>query len=102
VIEEAGVPVTGRVFSTGGAAGSTVLSRLRAAVLERPVCRSENSSSAFGAAVLAAAEFHQGVANAVENMVKVAEQVDPDPERAAEWHDLYDAFRHACMDRGYR
>ncbi|MCX6622944.1 MAG: FGGY-family carbohydrate kinase [Acidobacteria bacterium] len=102
VIEEAGVPVTGRVFSTGGAAGSLVFSRLRASILERPVCRAETSSSAFGAAMLAASEFHGGVATALDRMVQIAEVIDPDASRAAEWHELYDCFRQACAGRGYR
>ncbi len=102
VIQEGGVPVTGRVFSTGAAAGSLVFSRLRAAVLERPVCRAANPSAAFGAAVLAASEFHGFVAAAVDRMVQIAEVIEPDDSQAAEWHELYDRFRHACADRGYR
>lgn len=101
-IQEAGVPVTGRVFTSGAAGGSVVFSRLRAAVLERPVCRAANAISAVGAAVLAASESYGTVAAALDQMVEIAEVIEPDDTRAAEWQDLYDQFRQACAERGYR
>jgi len=102
VIQESGVPVTGRVFSTGEAAGSVVFARLRAAVLERPVCRATNPSSAFGAAVLAASESCGTVGEAAARMVQIAEVIEPDDTRATDWEELYERFRHACAERGYQ
>jgi xylulokinase len=91
----------GRVFSTGGAAASRVLSRLRAQVLGRPVLRAACASSAFGAAILAASEDYCGVPAAIEAMVHPDTAIDPDSGTSS-YQELYLEFRAACAARGMR
>ena len=64
----------------GGGTRSAVWTTIRASVLGRPVSRPAEPSSAFGAAVLAAAALTGALpAEAADRMVRSAEVVDPDP-----------------------
>jgi xylulokinase len=74
----------------GGGSGSAVWTAIRASVLGRPVSRPAQPSSAFGAAVLAAAAL-TGVppADAADRMVRTAEVVDPDPAQTGPLEEGY-------------
>ncbi len=102
VLERAGVEVKGQVYSTGGAAASPVFSQLRANVLRRTVIRSRYPTSAFGAAILAAAGtlFEGNAAAAIHSMTSPAETHDPS-DAAARYEEIYTKFRMACSERGY-
>jgi len=68
------------------------------------VVRGPNASSAFGAAILAAAGgFYQGrVAEAISTMTSAAEEYEPSTtERGERLDEIYATFRRACRDRGY-
>ena len=71
-----GAPVRGPVTLTGGASRGRYLCQLRADVLGRPVRLLEEGESAFGMAVLAAAEGAR-VADTAEAMVRVREVIEP-------------------------
>ena len=68
ILEECGVKVGDRVFSTGAAAKSPVLSQLRANILGRTVVQSRYPTAAFGAAILAAtgAVFSGNIFDAIQ------------------------------------
>jgi len=103
-LRQCGAELGDVVFSTGGAAASEVFSQLRADVLQRKVVRGPNASSAFGAAILAAAGgFYQGrVAEAISTMTSAAEEYEPSTtERGERLDEIYATFRRACRDRGY-
>ena len=102
-LEECGVPVGEVVFSTGGAAASRVLAQLRANVLKRVVLRCRYPTSAFGAAILAAAEplYGGSVTAAIRGMIRVCERYQPDRTTAERFEPIYRAFRAACASRGY-
>ncbi|PPF76989.1 carbohydrate kinase [Subtercola sp. Z020] len=77
----------------GGASGSTVWNTIRASVLGRPVVVPGNRSSAFGAAMLAAAglpgETFQGV---IDRLASPGRFVDPDPALVPALSDRYALF----------
>ena len=102
-LQACGVEVGPTVFSTGAAAASRVLAQLRSNVLHRIVIRCRYPTSAFGAAVLAAAEtFYSGdLGAAIEGMTHVSETASPDPAAALRFAEVYKGFREACARRGY-
>jgi sugar (pentulose or hexulose) kinase len=102
-LEECGVPLGEIVFSTGSAAASPVLAQLRANVLKRVVLRCRYPTSAFGAAILAAAEplYGGNLMAALRGMTCVCERYQPDRTAAEQFEPIYRAFRAACASRGY-
>ena len=102
-LEECGVEVGGKVFSTGAAAGSSVLSQLRANTLKRSVMRCQYPVAGFGAAILAATKSLYGgdLPAAIRGMTHVCEQVEPDRADCDRLEPIYQSFREACSRRGY-
>lgn len=102
-LQECGVAVGDDVYSTGGAAASTVLSQLRANVLSRVIIQCHHSNSAFGAAILAASAtlFAGDMNSAMRGMTRVSASYPPDRTATDRYDNLYAAFRAACARRGY-
>lgn len=102
-LEACGVTVGQEIYSTGSAAGSPVLSQLRAHVLKRRVVRCRYPMSAFGAAILAMnATFYGGdLKAATKQMTKGHEHYDHDRAAGEQLEGVYRAFRDACARRGY-
>jgi xylulokinase len=103
ILEGCGVEVGERVFSTGAAAKSPVLSQLRANILGRTVVRSRYPSAAFGAAILAAAGavFSGNIFHAIQSMTSILENYHPSPDLVPAFNGIYRSFRDACARRGY-
>jgi len=99
-----GVELGDRVYSAGAAAESAVFSQLRADVLGRVVVRCGHSTSAFGAAILAAAAACYGgdVCRALPAMAPEAAVREPDAARHERYGALYAEFREACARRGWK
>jgi len=102
-LADCGVPVGDKVFSTGAAAKSSVLSQLRANVLGRTVVRPRYPTAAFGAAILAAtgALFSGNIFQAVQSMTRISESHDPSRDLVPALDEIYRSFREACAQRGY-
>ncbi len=102
-LEESGVTVGEEIYSTGSAAGSPVLSQLRAHVLKRKILRSRYATSAFGAAILAATETFYGghLKVAIKQMTKAREHYDHDRAASERLEGVYHSFRNVCTCRGY-
>lgn len=80
----------------GGASASPVWNRIRASVLNRTLLRPRRPSSAFGAAVLAAAaQSGEDLTAVTGRMVRVAERIDPDPQQT----ERLDAGYHRLLGR---
>lgn len=80
----------------GGASVSPVWNGIRASVLNRTLLRPERPSSAFGAAVLAAAaQTGEALTDVTTRMVRIAERVEPDPEQT----ERLDAGYRRLLDR---
>ena len=103
ILEACGVKIGDRVFSTGAAAKSPVLSQLRANVLGRTVVRSRYPTAAFGAAILAAtgAVFSGNIFDAIQSMTSILESHDPSGDLVPAFDEIYRSFREACARRGY-
>jgi xylulokinase len=103
ILEGCGVRVGDRVFSTGAAARSPVLSQLRANVLGSTVVQSRYPTAAFGAAILAAtgAVFSGKIFDAIQSMTSILESHDPSVDLVPAFDEIYSSFREACARRGY-
>lgn len=99
--------VTGRaalgdVFSTGGGSASGVWMQLRADVTGRTLHRPRCHESAFGSAILAAANtIHDGLWDAMGRMLVIERSFHPDSLRGSTYDDLFGAFRHRLEQEGY-
>ncbi len=97
-----GVAVEGSVRTNGGGTRSKAWLAVRAAVLDRPVEVPAHSSSAFGAAVLAAASAQSiPLAEAAAAMVRPRVRVEPKPEWVSAYAERYARFHAALKSRGY-
>jgi xylulokinase len=103
ILEGCGVKLGDRVFSTGAAAKSPVLSQLRANVLGRSVAQSRYPSAAFGAAILAAtgAVFSGNIFHAIQAMTSILQSCHPSTDLIPAFDEIYRSFREACARRGY-
>jgi len=103
ILESCGIKVGGKVFSTGAAARSPVLSQLRANVLGKTTLLPRYPTAAFGAAILAAtgAVFSGNIVHAIQAMSAILETYSPSPELVPAFDAIYNSFRDACARRGY-
>ena len=86
----------------GGGTRSRTWTTIRASVLGRPVTRPREPSSAFGAAVLAAAALSGGTPGATADlMVRAAEVVDPDPAEVGPLEVGYRRLTDELRRRGW-
>jgi xylulokinase len=94
-LQEAGVQPAHAILA-GGAAQHPLMRRIMADVLDQPMTPLETAEqSALGAALLAArhAGFFPTLQDACDAAVHYGTAVEPDPARAALYHDLYVQYR---------
>ncbi len=97
-----GVEAVDGIATAGGGAGSAVWNRIRATVLGRPLFRPRHPSSAFGAALLAAAgTVHDGIDAAVAAMVRRADEFEPDRHEEEALAASYLRFIDELRNRGW-
>jgi len=103
ILESCAVKVGDRVFSTGAAAKSPVLSQLRANILGRTVVQPRYPTAAFGAAILAATGtvFSGNIFHAIQSMTSILESCHPSADLVPAFDEIYRSFRQACARRGY-
>jgi len=103
ILESCSVQVGERVFSTGAAAKSPVLSQLRANVLGKTVVQPRYPIAAFGAAILAATGtvYSGNIFHAIQSMTSTLESYHPTAELVPALDAIYKSFRDACARRGY-
>ena len=103
ILESCGIKVGDKVFSTGAAAKSPVLSQVRANVLGKTIALPRNPTAAFGAAILAAtgAVFSGNIVHAIQSMSAILETYPPSSELFPAFDAVYNSFRNACARRGY-
>ena len=100
VLARLGADVSGTLTATGGATRNDWWTQLRADVLQRRLAVPEQSGSAFGSAVVAAAPLGELAATA-RAMVRVERTFEPDPSRADELTKGYERLVGALRDRGW-
>ncbi len=102
VLDEVAATSSGEVFSTGGGSRSEVWMQCRADVTGRVLHRPACGESAFGTAILAAAGSRcEGLAEAIENMVRIERTFRPNTARAEHYDTAYQRFRAELEERGY-
>ncbi len=103
ILESCGIKVGDKVFSTGAAARSPVLSQLRANVLGKTIALPRYPTAAFGAAILAATGtvFPGDVVHAIQSMSAILESYLPSSELVPALDAAYNSFRDACARRRY-
>lgn len=85
----------------GGASASPVWNTIRASVLNRTLLRPSRPSSAFGAAVLAAAgRSGEDLTTVTTRMVRTAERIEPDPQQTERLDAGYRRLLHRLRERG--
>ena len=95
-------PAPGGVFATGGGSASDVWLQLRADVTGRSFHRPHCAESAFGSAVLAAANtLHDGLWSALRRMLRVDRSFEANAERRGDYDELYAAFLARLRELGY-
>lgn len=96
-----GADVSGPQATMGGGAGNDTWMRIRATVLGRPTTRPANTSSAVGAAVIAAAADPARITASARAMVRPGAQFEPDAALTAHYDSRYAAWLHELASRGY-
>jgi xylulokinase len=103
ILESCAIKVGDRIFSTGAAAKSPVLSQLRADILGRTIVQPRYPTAAFGAAILAAtgAVFSGDIFHAIQSMTSILESYHPSADLVPALDEIYGSFREVCARRGY-
>lgn len=100
-LDHLGAPVGGPLTFTGGGSRNRYWAQLRADVLGRPARLPEQAESALGMAVLAATASGATLQEAAGAMVRLREELRPDPARTARLLPVYLDFVDALVRRGW-
>ncbi|WPO76741.1 FGGY-family carbohydrate kinase [Streptomyces sp. KN37] len=100
-LDHLGAPVDGPLTLTGGGARNRYWSQARADLLGRTVALPEHAESATGTAVLAATASGATLERAAAAMVRVREELNPDPSRTARLIPVYLDFVDELTRRGW-
>jgi sugar (pentulose or hexulose) kinase len=97
LLERLGAEVGKHIYATGGAASSEIGLQIRADVLQKVLHVPAYPHSAMGAAILAAAGYHQKkVGDVSRDMVKMKKVVEPCSGMVSERVEKLSQFRDAC------
>lgn len=105
LIEEMGLPVK-RIFLIGGGARSALWSGIVCDVFNLPVAVPSPGDASFGAALLAGTGIglFSDSRDAVKRCLRIDRELRPDPERAAQYAELFRTYReiHDALAPVYR
>lgn len=97
-----GAGAHGPIAAAGGGSASSVWSRIRASVLDRPFLQKPGASTALGAAILAAAgSIHSDLTSATAAMSVRGSEVLPDPAEQDALEQSFQRLKTALVDRGW-
>lgn len=97
-----GAAPAGAVATAGGGSRSRVWNRIRATALDRPLVVTGTPTTAFGAAMLAAAgTIHETLGDAAAAMVVLREQIEPERKEIAALMESYGRFVAELRKRGW-
>jgi len=100
-IEAIGYRVNNRIFSMGGGAYSDPWLKIRANILKKKVLRTKIVETAFGASIIAAGSvYYKSLSDAIDNMIKLEQVVEPDKNESRIYDELYEKFLDECRNRG--
>jgi xylulokinase len=102
VIEELGGKVKESIYVSGGASYSDIWLKIRAAILNKVIIRSQAPEAAYGGAIIAGSKtFFSDISQAVRTMVKKDIEVEPEKDLLKAYDAGYRKFRKACKAIGY-
>jgi sugar (pentulose or hexulose) kinase len=102
MMEEIGTRVGDVIHVTGAGSRSKIWLRIRASALGRQLERPALSSTAMGAALLAASSlWFSNITEAAEAMVETLEMIDPDRRLQHALDEKYEIFCSELYNRGY-
>ena len=87
-----GCPVGDVINAAGGACRSQLWLEIRSSILNRQLAVPRVVDAAMGSALLAAAPHFGSLAAAAQAMIAYDKRVDPRPQWAAAYQDIYQAF----------
>ena len=100
-IERLGYPTGDTLFSMGGGTKSDEWMRMRASVLNKTVQKASVTETAFGSAVIAAGgSFYGTLGEAVEHMVRMVSEFEPETDRMDLYEEIYRRFTDRCASVG--
>jgi len=101
-LEELGCEVGERIYVAGGAVKSREWSQVRANILNKTLLKPQIVEAAMGSAIIAASTTLYGnVTDAARGIVKITEEIYPQPDKVEQYQPLYERFKKACRERGY-
>ncbi|MGR8006968.1 FGGY-family carbohydrate kinase [Streptomyces hypolithicus] len=101
-VEALGIEVRGPLHAAGGGSRSDLWTRIRATVLDRPLCVAEHAETAFGAALLAACgTLHADLSASAAAMTAQGRLVDPVRAERAALDASYERFVAELRGRGW-
>lgn len=98
---ERGAAVIGAQLTMGGGASNTAWMAIRANILGRPVARPKETSSAFGAAIIALAGDPALIAQTADATVRLDLVVEPDSAGVARYAERHGEWLQQLAQRGY-
>lgn len=102
LLKELGCSINNRLFITGGAVKSKEWSQIRANVLNQVLLKPEIVEPAMGSAILAASKtIFSDITSAAKSMVRIDEEIVPQPHKAKIYEEKYRKFVDECRRRGY-
>ena len=96
-----GFPPAARVYATGGAVAGETWLRIRASVNRCTYFVPELPECALGAAILAAGAYFGDCRQAIQQLVRVTRQVEPEMRLARAYDEHFERFCTAMRQRGY-
>lgn len=100
-LDDLGAAVTGPQVTMGGGALNTLWMDLRASVLGRPVLRAKETTSAFGASLIALAGSPGEISKTARLLVTYNYEVEPRKDESANYQNRYEQFLDELKTRGY-
>jgi len=102
LIQSINAPLIDPIIVTGGASRSDIWLKLRATVLNHTLVRPIASETYMGAAVLAAAGcWFKNFGTAVENMIHLSEEVEPETSLVQAYDEIFVRFKEKMQERNY-
>ena len=101
VLVELGTEAGGKIFSSGGASESQILSRLRSTISGKEVLVPSLAETSVGAAVISASgTFYKNISEATRKMVRIERVFYPEGALVGRFNRKYEAWRSVCEQKG--
>ncbi|WP_406616532.1 FGGY-family carbohydrate kinase [Candidatus Caldatribacterium sp.] len=101
LLETLGATKIQRVFVSGSGSKSAIWRRIRANIANLPLYLPKFPDAAMGACIMAACPLFGDISQAIQSMVHIVAQEDPEKNLATRYEEQYHRFKEECQKRGY-